>query len=83
MAVTNRVSVQTAYDWIRSSDVFSKQRRGSRFTKAEIRHLDIMLEWLSANPLLTLTKLKEKLMLEEQVNISLALCQHDSQEIGG
>lgn len=70
VAIANGVPVQTAYGWIRKGDKPDKLRGGKRFTKVEATHVDIMLDWLSENPLLTLKQIKDKLLAEENLTVT-------------
>ena len=71
VAIANGVAVQTAYGWLRKGTASVTERGGSRFRKVEDRHVNWMLEWLSENPLLTLSQIKRKLSEEEQLSVSI------------
>ena len=71
VAVANGIPIPTAYGWLRRGTASITQRGGSRFKKMEPRHVNRMLEWLSENPLLTLTQIKQKLEEEEQLTVSI------------
>lgn len=70
VATANGIPIHTAYGWIRKGDEPTKPRGGRRFIKVQERHVDKLLDWLSENPLLTLTQMKDKLMYEEHLNVS-------------
>ena len=70
VATANGVPVQTAYGWIRKGEEEDKPRGGRRFQKVETKHIDLMLEWLSENPLFTLKEIKEKLLAEQNLNVT-------------
>ena len=71
-SVANGFSVQTAYGWIRRSEVdeLPKQRGGFRSKKIEQHHIDKLLDWLSLNPLLTLVEIKNKIKAEYDLDVS-------------
>ena len=73
VATANGVPLHTAYGWIRKKDEPIKLRGGKRFNKVEVRHIDSMLEWLSQNLLLTLKQIRDKLIAEENLDVSTTI----------
>ena len=71
VAIANGVPVQTAYGWLRKGTTTITKKGGSRFCKVQEHHVNRMLEWLSENPLLTLSQLRRKLAEEEQLSVSI------------
>jgi len=71
VAAANGIPLQTAYGWLRGGTTSITPRGGSRYKKVTPQHVEKMLDWLSENPLLSLTQIKQKLAVEERLTVSI------------
>lgn len=70
VAEANGIPIQTAYGWIRRSGEQRKKRGGRRFTKVGEEHVEMMIEYVREDPLITLQEISAKLALETGITVS-------------
>lgn len=70
VAEAHGIPIQTAYGWIRRSDEQRKKRGGRRFTKVCEEHVQMMIECVQENPLITLHEIAARLAREAGITVS-------------
>lgn len=69
-ALANGVSRATAYGWLRRQGQSPKKRGGARHRKMTDQHLNQLLGYVEANPLITLKEMADKLHAESGLRVS-------------
>ncbi|KAK3890481.1 hypothetical protein Pcinc_005561 [Petrolisthes cinctipes] len=57
IAKANNIPIQTAYGWIRRAGEQRKKRGGRRFTKVREEHVEMIVDYVQENPLVTLKEI--------------------------
>lgn len=63
------IPVQTAYGWIRRSGEPRKKRGGRRFTNVREEHVEMMMEYVQEDPLITLQEISAKLATKTGITV--------------
>ena len=70
IALANGVSPSTAYGWIKKMDTPPKKRGGTRRSKITGDHVNMMIGYVEANPLITLKEISDKLHADSGLRVS-------------
>ena len=70
VAVNNGVPIPTAYGWLRRSEDQPRQRGGYKLPKLSPENVEVILTWVEDNPVITLSALRDRVLLELGVSVS-------------